>query len=178
MTWILFLCVLVLFVMQGMSMKVTNPVNPINLIATHPVIPHWLQSEEPTSKNDPRNWPGWKSRSVITTKTQTVCSDRAPSPEICSSRRPEVSRTRPIQSTFVSHLEAGRGSVKEALSPIEHNCWYPPTPSLTTHITEEPGPDQHVCECFHIMDTWLKGASSPRKTREEGTLHLGLSFSC
>lgn len=37
---LVFLCVLVLFVMQGMSMKVTNPVNPINLIATHPVIHH------------------------------------------------------------------------------------------------------------------------------------------
>ncbi|CAM4728976.1 unnamed protein product [Leuciscus chuanchicus] len=55
---------------------------------------------------------------------------RAPSPpEICSSRRPEVSRTLrwPIQSTFVSHLEPGEGgSVKEALSPIEHNCRNPP----------------------------------------------------
>ncbi|KAK2870786.1 hypothetical protein Q8A67_023313 [Cirrhinus molitorella] len=106
-------------------------------------------------------------------------STSAPEPRLQSrGQRCPGTLQRPIQSTFVSHLEAGRGSVKEALSPIEHNCRNPPSPSLTTLIIEEPGPDQHVCECFQIRDARLKGASSRRKTREEGTLHLGFSFSC
>lgn len=85
--------------MQTASIKATNPVNPISLIATHPVIPHSPQTERPDLRNRPDT-------------LGTIRTPAAPRGD------PEVSRPRLL---FHTRSWVGEG-VKTTLSPIEHNC--------------------------------------------------------
>lgn len=120
--------------MQRKSIKATNPLNPINLIATYPVILHWLQSEGSTSKERPVE----QARSVkqvyeryMQGKFGSLRTREGPSVRrfLTETQRCPRPLRWPIRETFGSHLDlggGGGGGVKTTWSSIEHNCRSPP----------------------------------------------------